>query len=131
MKKCCWYFLTLYCTISNSFTLLVLAIFRSTWLLFQAFSEKGYVKRMKPNTFNLQNRGTIGKSVGKLRVNDAMSDFLVCHAHDHVLYFRYLYVLCFYFPFSGSNSFSQFQALFSFAFTHLNSLVKFHVLCTW
>ncbi|KAF8403484.1 hypothetical protein HHK36_011588 [Tetracentron sinense] len=52
-----------------------------------ALSEKGYVKRMKPNTFNLQNRGTIGKSVGKMRVNDAMSDFLVCHAHDHVLYF--------------------------------------------
>ncbi|XP_024927780.2 DNA gyrase subunit A, chloroplastic/mitochondrial isoform X2 [Ziziphus jujuba] len=52
-----------------------------------AFSEKGYVKRMKPSTFNLQNRGTIGKSVGKLRVNDAMSDFIVCRAHDHVLYF--------------------------------------------
>ncbi|KAJ0045854.1 hypothetical protein Pint_05722 [Pistacia integerrima] len=52
-----------------------------------AISEKGYVKRMKPNTFNLQNRGTIGKSVGKLRFNDAMSDFIVCHAHDHVLYF--------------------------------------------
>ncbi|KAJ4720495.1 DNA gyrase subunit A [Melia azedarach] len=52
-----------------------------------AISEKGYVKRMKPNTFNLQNRGTIGKSVGKLRVNDAMADFIVCHAHDHVLYF--------------------------------------------
>ncbi|XP_031374601.1 DNA gyrase subunit A, chloroplastic/mitochondrial isoform X2 [Punica granatum] len=52
-----------------------------------ALSEKGYLKRMKPNTFNLQNRGTIGKSVGKLRVNDAMSDFIVCHAHDHVLYF--------------------------------------------
>ncbi|OVA15130.1 DNA topoisomerase [Macleaya cordata] len=50
-------------------------------------SEKGYLKRMKPNTFNLQNRGTIGKSVGKMRVNDAMSDFLVCHSHDHVLYF--------------------------------------------
>ncbi|KAE8076288.1 hypothetical protein FH972_014950 [Carpinus fangiana] len=50
-------------------------------------SEKGYVKRMKPNTFNLQNRGTIGKSIGKLRVNDAMSDFIVCHAHDHILYF--------------------------------------------
>ncbi|PPS10889.1 hypothetical protein GOBAR_AA09745 [Gossypium barbadense] len=53
-----------------------------------AFSEKGYVKRMKPSTFNLQNRGTIGKSVGKLRVNDAMSDFIVCRSHDHVLYFR-------------------------------------------
>ncbi|XP_022131518.1 DNA gyrase subunit A, chloroplastic/mitochondrial isoform X2 [Momordica charantia] len=52
-----------------------------------ALSEKGYVKRMKPNTFNLQHRGTIGKSVGKLRVNDAMSDFIVCRAHDHVLYF--------------------------------------------
>lgn len=57
---------------------------------FKAISEKGYAKRMKPNTFNLQHRGTIGKSVGKLRVNDTMSDFLVCHAHDHVLYFRYL-----------------------------------------
>ncbi|XAR63570.1 DNA topoisomerase (ATP-hydrolyzing) [Bertholletia excelsa] len=52
-----------------------------------ALSEKGYLKRMKPNTFNLQNRGTIGKSVGKLRVNDTMSDFVVCHAHDHVLCF--------------------------------------------
>ncbi|CDP19181.1 unnamed protein product [Coffea canephora] len=49
--------------------------------------EKGYVKRMKSDTFNLQNRGTIGKSVGKLRDNDTMSDFLVCHAHDLVLYF--------------------------------------------
>ena len=56
---------------------------------FQAISEKGYVKRMKPDTFNLQKRGTIGKSVGKLRDNDTLSDFLVCHAHDHVLYFRY------------------------------------------
>ncbi|XP_058079755.1 DNA gyrase subunit A, chloroplastic/mitochondrial [Magnolia sinica] len=52
-----------------------------------ALSEKGYVKRMKPNTINLQNRGTIGRSVGKMRVNDTMSDFIVCQAHDHVLYF--------------------------------------------
>ncbi|KAI7749605.1 hypothetical protein M8C21_030118, partial [Ambrosia artemisiifolia] len=52
-----------------------------------ALSEKGYVKRMKLDTFNLQNRGTIGKSVGKLRVNDTMSDFLACRAHDHLLYF--------------------------------------------
>ncbi|XP_020587485.1 DNA gyrase subunit A, chloroplastic/mitochondrial isoform X4 [Phalaenopsis equestris] len=50
-------------------------------------SEKGYLKRMKPNTFNLQRRGTIGKSVGKMRVNDSMSDFIVCHAHDRILYF--------------------------------------------
>ncbi|KAG6525682.1 hypothetical protein ZIOFF_015648 [Zingiber officinale] len=51
-------------------------------------SEKGYLKRMKPNTFTLQHRGTIGKSVGKMRVNDLMSDFIVCHTHDHILYFR-------------------------------------------
>lgn len=59
---------------------------------FQALSEKGYVKRMKPNTFNLQNRGTIGKSVGKLKVNDSMSDFLVFRAHYHVLYFRFFFL---------------------------------------
>ncbi|XP_004499748.1 DNA gyrase subunit A, chloroplastic/mitochondrial isoform X1 [Cicer arietinum] len=52
-----------------------------------ALSEKGYLKRMKPSTFNLQNRGTIGKSVGKLKMNDSMSDFIVCRAHDYVLYF--------------------------------------------
>ncbi|WVZ61007.1 hypothetical protein U9M48_010948 [Paspalum notatum var. saurae] len=50
-------------------------------------SEKGYVKRMNPNMFNLQHRGTIGKSVGKMRMNDTTSDFIVCQAHDHVLYF--------------------------------------------
>lgn len=61
---------------------------------FQALSEKGYLKRMRPDTFNLQNRGTIGKSVGKLRVNDTMSDFLVCRTHDYVLYFRYLLQHC-------------------------------------
>ncbi|CAN1747876.1 DNA gyrase subunit A, chloroplastic/mitochondrial [Linum perenne] len=55
--------------------------------ILMAISEKGYVKRMKPNTFNLQRRGTVGKSVGKLRVNDAMSDFVVCRSHDHILYF--------------------------------------------
>jgi hypothetical protein len=47
---------------------------------------------MKPSTFTQQNRGTIGKSVGKLKMNDSMSDFIVCHAHDHVLYFRYVLV---------------------------------------
>ncbi|KAJ1293026.1 hypothetical protein BS78_01G036400 [Paspalum vaginatum] len=50
-------------------------------------SERGYVKRMNPNMFNLQHRGTIGKSAGKMRMNDTTSDFIVCQAHDHVLYF--------------------------------------------
>ncbi|GER32183.1 DNA gyrase subunit A family protein [Striga asiatica] len=52
-----------------------------------ALSEKGYLKRMRLHTFNPQKRGTVGKSVGKLRVNDTMSDFIVCRTHDHVLYF--------------------------------------------
>ncbi|AQK62087.1 DNA gyrase subunit A chloroplastic/mitochondrial [Zea mays] len=53
------------------------------WIL----SEKGYAKRMNPDTFSLQHRGTIGKSVGKMRMNDSTSDFIVCQTHDHVLYF--------------------------------------------
>ncbi|XP_038980755.1 DNA gyrase subunit A, chloroplastic/mitochondrial-like isoform X2 [Phoenix dactylifera] len=59
-----------------------------------SLSEKGYVKRMKSNTFNLQHRGTIGKSVGTMRLNDTMSDFIVCHTHDHILYFRSHPELC-------------------------------------
>ncbi|KAG5022946.1 hypothetical protein JHK85_019288 [Glycine max] len=48
-----------------------------------ALSEKGYVKRMKPNTFNLQNRGTIGKSVGKLKVNDSIDKGTVYSARAY------------------------------------------------
>ncbi|GLJ14423.1 hypothetical protein SUGI_0233090 [Cryptomeria japonica] len=52
-----------------------------------ALSKKGYMKRMKPDVFNLQNRGTVGKSIGKLKQDDSMSEFVMCRAHDHVLYF--------------------------------------------
>jgi DNA gyrase/topoisomerase IV subunit A len=57
--------------------------------LIQTLSEKGYIKRMAAGTFTAQNRGTTGKSGGKMRTNDAMSDFFVCHTHDYVLFFRY------------------------------------------
>lgn len=50
-------------------------------------SEKGYIKRMAAGTFTAQNRGTTGKSGGKMRSNDAMSDFFVCRTHDYVLFF--------------------------------------------
>ncbi|PWZ52160.1 putative DNA gyrase subunit A, chloroplastic/mitochondrial [Zea mays] len=56
-------------------------------MLLKILSKKGYAKRMNPNTFSLQHRGTIGKSVGKMRMNDSTSDFIVCQTHDHVLYF--------------------------------------------
>lgn len=50
-------------------------------------SEKGYIKRMASDMFAPQNRGTTGKSGGKMRNNDAMSDFFVCRTHDYVLFF--------------------------------------------
>lgn len=51
-------------------------------------SEKGYIKRMASEAFTAQNRGTTGKSGGKMRMNDAMSNFFVCRTHDYVLFFR-------------------------------------------
>jgi DNA gyrase subunit A len=56
--------------------------------LWQTLSEKGYIKRMASDMFAPQNRGTTGKSGGKMRNNDAMSDFFVCRTHDYVLFFR-------------------------------------------
>eukprot|EP00252_Welwitschia_mirabilis_P005842 TRINITY_DN16447_c0_g1_i1.p1 TRINITY_DN16447_c0_g1~~TRINITY_DN16447_c0_g1_i1.p1 ORF type:complete len:942 (-),score=173.08 TRINITY_DN16447_c0_g1_i1:51-2876(-) len=52
-----------------------------------ALTERGYMKRMKTDNFTLQHRGTVGKSLGKLKEHDAMSEFLTCRAHDHILYF--------------------------------------------
>jgi DNA gyrase subunit A len=43
---------------------------------------------MASDMFAPQNRGTTGKSGGKMRNNDAMSDFFVCRTHDYVLFFR-------------------------------------------
>ncbi|GFP93955.1 DNA gyrase subunit a chloroplastic/mitochondrial [Phtheirospermum japonicum] len=48
-----------------------------------AVSEKGYLKRMTPDTFNAQTRGTIGKSVGKLRVNDTIDKGTVYSARAY------------------------------------------------
>lgn len=39
------------------------------------------------NNFILQRRGPSGKSVGEKRVNDALSDALVCRARDDALHF--------------------------------------------
>lgn len=54
----------------------------------QTLSEKGYIKRMAPETFTAQNRGTTGKSGGRLRNDDALSRSFACKAHDYVLFFR-------------------------------------------
>ncbi|KAL3698671.1 hypothetical protein R1sor_012747 [Riccia sorocarpa] len=50
-------------------------------------SERGYIKRMAPDTFTAQNRGTVGKSGGRLRDDDALSRFFACKTHDYVLFF--------------------------------------------
>lgn len=50
-------------------------------------SEKGYIKRMRPDTFAAQNRGTVGKTAGKLKADDALSKCFVCRNHDYLLFF--------------------------------------------
>ncbi|KAH7290337.1 hypothetical protein KP509_30G043100 [Ceratopteris richardii] len=50
-------------------------------------SERGYIKRLRPDMFAAQNRGTAGKAAGKLKANDALSKFFVCRNHDHLLFF--------------------------------------------
>ncbi|CAM6095059.1 unnamed protein product [Calypogeia fissa] len=50
-------------------------------------SERGYIKRMAPETFTAQNRGTAGKSGGRLRNDDALSRSFACKTHDYVLFF--------------------------------------------
>ncbi|MCO5602907.1 hypothetical protein L7F22_057047 [Adiantum nelumboides] len=50
-------------------------------------SEKGYIKRLRPDMFAAQNRGTFGKTAGKLKADDALSKFFTCRNHDHLLFF--------------------------------------------
>ena len=57
----------------------------------QILTEKGYIKRLRPDTFAAQNRGTAGKAAGKLKADDALTKFFVCKTHDYLLFFRYLY----------------------------------------
>ena len=64
----------------------------ATLLQDQILTEKGYIKRLRPDTFAAQNRGTAGKAAGKLKADDALSKFFVCKTHDYLLFFRYLYV---------------------------------------
>ncbi|EFJ11482.1 hypothetical protein SELMODRAFT_126010 [Selaginella moellendorffii] len=54
---------------------------------FLTLSEKGYIKRMQPDTFLAQRRGTTGKSGAKMKSNDGMVDSFMCRNHDHVLVF--------------------------------------------
>lgn len=50
-------------------------------------SERGYVKRMRPEEFQAQNRGTRGKGAGRLRADDALLRVLSASARDRVLLF--------------------------------------------
>jgi DNA gyrase/topoisomerase IV subunit A len=70
--------------------MLVLGLFLMIILLlkYQILTEKGYIKRLRPDTFSAQNRGTAGKAAGKLKADDALSKFFVCKTHDYLLFFR-------------------------------------------
>lgn len=50
-------------------------------------SERGYVKRMKEQAFQVQGRNTKGKLAGKLRPDDLIAHVFHAHLHDKLLCF--------------------------------------------
>jgi DNA gyrase subunit A len=50
-------------------------------------SEKGYIKRMPDNEYQLQKRGGIGKRGMTTREDDAVSHIFWCNTHDDILFF--------------------------------------------
>ena len=50
-------------------------------------TENGYIKRMRVDTFEAQNRATRGKSGTKMKDDDGIEHFVTCCTHDHVIFF--------------------------------------------
>ena len=50
-------------------------------------TERGYIKRLPPDTFAAQSRGTRGKSGTTMKEDDAVEHFFACRSHDSVLFF--------------------------------------------
>jgi DNA gyrase subunit A len=50
-------------------------------------SEKGYIKRMKADSYQLQNRGGVGKKAMTTREDDAVSHLFFCSTHDDIMFF--------------------------------------------
>jgi len=50
-------------------------------------SEKGYIKRIKSDVYQLQNRGGIGKKGMSTRDDDNVSHIFICNTHDDILFF--------------------------------------------
>lgn len=50
-------------------------------------SEKGYIKRLKADTYQLQNRGGVGKKGMTTREDDAISHLFFCTTHDDIMFF--------------------------------------------
>jgi DNA gyrase subunit A len=53
---------------------------------FLIFSARGYIKRVREETFEAQRRGGKGKAAARLRENDALEQVVPVMAHDHVLF---------------------------------------------
>ena len=51
------------------------------------FSQKGYIKRMTPDTFSVQKRGGKGVHGAKMHGDDTMNEILHVMAHDQLLFF--------------------------------------------
>lgn len=50
-------------------------------------SEKGYIKRMKRDIYQVQNRGGKGKIGMEIREEDAVAHILSCSTHDYIMFF--------------------------------------------
>lgn len=50
-------------------------------------SEKGYIKRMKKDSYSVQNRGGKGKVGMEVREDDVISHVLACSTHDNIMFF--------------------------------------------
>lgn len=50
-------------------------------------SERGYIKRMAGDTYQLQKRGGIGKKALTTNEDDALSHLFWCNTHDDILFF--------------------------------------------
>ncbi|EFN51479.1 hypothetical protein CHLNCDRAFT_56398 [Chlorella variabilis] len=51
------------------------------------YSRRGYIKRVRPDTFGAQKRGGVGKAGARLKEDDSLDEVVYVNDHDHLLFF--------------------------------------------
>lgn len=54
---------------------------------FVTLSHSGYIKRMPPNTYKVQNRGGKGVSGASIKEDDYIEYAITCNTHDNIIFF--------------------------------------------